>query len=388
MTMQKRKHLLSLFAFLFLLACSRDEVRLDSPQNGSELGDPLTKAELDRFILDRLQEGDEVFRWEWMNDHQLWSAAVRSDSVMAIGYKPAAEGDIRERMHEFDLQKSEWNEARQQIIDLVVGETNRLYPGRDYSLQDLLAFPENPDLPIIDLRIFNEEIVTALRRMPEVRYVEPIGYHTAAVRDRSDSGCGVTPSYSISGDFTTVSPGSKVPWNFYNMNIPTAWNTSQGDNITIAVIDTGSGDNQENLGSEFNNGWSGGRFIDRVSTLINGWWWWATNEGPHDQCGHGTQMAGLAVAPRDTDGNSIGVAYKANLLSIRAHKRVEMTSATKINTPPIVGVPDLMRWVCGPHSRTVCVTSQRLTRRMNQPPKKRTITSEVRNAPPTRKVMY
>lgn len=328
--MLKRKHLLIFSAFLFLLGCAREEVVLNNEAPAQE--DPISKAELDDFILSRLNETGEVFRWESMNDRQLWSAVVQADSLVSVGYKPAAEDDIRERMHEFDLEKTDWKEARQRIIDFVVTETSRLDLRRDYQAEDLLAFPENPYLPNLSLRVFHPEVIAGLRSMPEVRYVEPSGYYPGEVRERSNSGCSNDPDFNIAGDFTTVAPGAKVPWNFYDMNIPTAWNTSQGDNITISVIDTGSGDNQENLtGSEFTSGWSGGRFIDRASTLITGWWWWTSNEGPNDQCGHGTQMCGLATGPRDSDGNSVGAAYKANLLAIRAVSDVVISSSNETN---------------------------------------------------------
>ncbi len=328
--MLRMQRLFPLLGLLLVWACARDEA--DLQPDVLSPGDPMTRAEIDEFIVNQMNETDDVFRWSAASDRLLWSAAVQSDSVVAIGYQPAGFENLRERLHEFDPEQAQWNDARQAVIDFVLTETNRRHPGENYTLEDLLAFTENPNLPIIDLRVFDEEVIAGLRNLPEVRYAEPIGYVLRETRERSGAGCSVSPSYDIAGDFTTVSPGAKVPWNFYNMNIPAAWNTSQGDNITIAIIDTGSGDNQENLtGNEFTSGWSGGRYLDRASTLVTGWWWWASNDGPNDQCGHGTQMAGLAVAPRDTDGNSTGVAYKANGLAIRAVSDVVILGSSETN---------------------------------------------------------
>jgi subtilisin family serine protease len=101
------------------------------------------------------------------------------------------------------------------------------------------------------------------------------------------------------------------------MNIQNAWNTSQGDNIGIAVIDTGVYPEQSKLGSQFASGSSGGRSIAKFGTYAPNWWSSRT-DGPNDQCGHGTQMSGLAAAPFTTSGSTVGVAWKANLRTYRA----------------------------------------------------------------------
>ena len=50
---------------------------------------------------------------------------------------------------------------------------------------------------------------------------------------------------------------------------------------------------------------------------------------PHDRCGHGTQMSGLATGPRGSDGNAVGVAYRANLTIVRAVDDVVITSSNE-----------------------------------------------------------
>ena len=60
-------------------------------------------------------------------------------------------------------------------------------------------------------------------------------------------------------DYTTITPNAKVPWNFYNHNIPDAWNYSTGTGITIGVIDSGLSPNQSLMNSSFNDGLSSGR---------------------------------------------------------------------------------------------------------------------------------
>jgi hypothetical protein len=173
-------------------------------------------------------------------------------------------------------------------------------------------------LPILELKILHPGLVTMLREMPEIRYVEPSGYEAAEVSLRSGSGCENDPNYNInSADFTNVTPGSKIPWNFNFMNIPQAWNVSRGNNIGVCIIDTGNSPSQSRINGTFSSGESTGRYRQKYGTYVSSWWPWASPDGPNDQCGHGTQMAGLATAPKVSGGSSIGVAYEANLITVR-----------------------------------------------------------------------
>ena len=304
---------------LLVIGCSKDDAlnQIIEPTQ-STLQEPMPKAEINAFINQSLEK-NEVFRWEKASDFMLWSAIVQSDSIVAIGYQAPGTTNIKEKMHQINIQDDAWKQVKMEIIDLIVTETNNAFPNENYKAEDLLVFEEELILPVIDIKLFAPDLITKLRAMPEVRYVEPMGYIMEEIRDRSDSGCNVGPAGNLtSADYTTISPNVKVPWNFYNAGIPSAWSRSTGAGITISVIDTGTSPGQENLGSAFNSGYSQGRFIQRAGTYVSSWWWWANPDGPDDQCGHGTQMAGLATAPRGNDGNSVGVAYNSNLLAIRA----------------------------------------------------------------------
>lgn len=314
------KFLLILLATSMLVfSCSKDKIA-DEVQVADQ-SEPASRETINEFVLSQLQ-AHQVFRWEMASDHLLWSAVMRGDELVAIGYKPANEGNINERMHLIDISKDAWQAARKKVIDFVVTEMNKDFPAENFKAEDLMPLTENGTLPFINMRITSERILAALRKMPEIRYVEPSGYSFSGDDDqityRSDAGCDVSPASSIpSADYVTVSPSVKVPWNFYNSNIPAAWSTSTGAGITIAIIDTGTSPNQTKLGSEFTSGQSSGRSITRMGTYVSSWWPWASPDGPNDQCGHGTQMAGLATAPRGSGGASVGVAYKSSLLAIR-----------------------------------------------------------------------
>lgn len=334
-----RNYLLSALTAMIMLfvSCSKEAVTFEvEPQP-----EQLTKTEIDKFVYDQLQKTGQ-FYWQSTSDHMLWSASVLSDSILAIGFKPAYEGDINNRIHLVDINDKAWAQTKQRLIDFIVTETNKAFPGKNFTARDLMPLGDEAVLPFINIKVFDENIIAQLRKMPEVRYADAIGYITEdmEVRQRSDSGCDAAPDAISPADYMTITPNAKVPWNFNNMNIPGAWSRSTGRGITIAIIDTGTSKDQPKLGSQFNSGYSTGRTLTRKGTYVSSWWPWASPDGPDDQCGHGTQMAGLAAAPRGTDGTTVGVAYGANLYAVRAVGDVVILGSSETN-----GVSNALRMV-------------------------------------------
>ncbi len=260
------------------------------------------------------------FHWDQANDKMLWSAVVQSDSLISIGYAVEGMQDLESTIHEIDVNDADWRAVREALIDFVVEQENIDRKGEAVTAKDLLAFGEK-SLPYINIRISRYETLAQLRRMRVVRYVEPMGYGIEPDNNpapRSGSGCGTSAASSLpSSDYTTITPGAKVSWNYYNHNIPAAWNQSQGDNITVGLIDSGISPSQSKLNNQFSSGYSTGRYRTKLGTFVTGWWWWASIDGPDDDCGHGTAMAGTIAAPRTSSGSTVGVAYKSNLVSIR-----------------------------------------------------------------------
>lgn len=318
------------FLFVFAAACQKDDLQQSGPVDpvlDSQTTPPMPRSEINQFIERQLFRHDK-FEWNMGDVALLWSASVQSDSMMTIGYKPAREQNIDQRLHLINIQTPEWQKVRQQLVDFVVRETNREFPGNNFTAKDLMPLPESKVLPAIDIRIFSPNIIRKLREMPEVRYIEPLGYSPEGGL-RSDSGCGLTPASSIpTADYTTISPSVKQSWHQAVMNIPSAWNTSSGRGITVALLDTGTSPNQAKLMSEFNSGNSSGRTHERLGTYVS-CWFCGTPDGPNDQCGHGTQMAGLIAAPRGSGGASVGAAYNCNLLSIRVTSDVVINGSSE-----------------------------------------------------------
>lgn len=326
-----RNYLLPLAALFVLLAgCSKENLPVEEAQ--PQTLERLSRADINASVLEQLHASG-VYKWETANDQMLWSAISHGNEIAVIGYQPVGFTNIKDRIHEIDISQDEWRMVRQDLIDYVVSETKKYFPGEEITAEKLLMDqPVETHIPAFDILIKHPAIVTALRQRADVRYLEPMNYSFNEVADRSDSGCGVSPNYSIpSADYSTTSPSAKIPWNFHLMNIPSAWSTSQGDNIGVCLIDTGTSPDQPKLGSQFASGQSTGRYIARYGTYVSSWWWWASPDGPDDDCGHGTQMAGLIAGPRASGGSTVGAAYKSNLISYRATGDVVINSSSEKN---------------------------------------------------------
>ncbi len=304
-----------LIAILFVFAsCSKEKITIE----GSSEQKVMSTSELDTYIRSKIGR-DQLFYWQKAPDNIIWNGAMLSDSIVTIGYTVNGTKDLSKIMGNVDIKGEKWIETRQELAKLVLQSEKLSRNNGNLTMEDLLPFGWNQHFPQIQVQITNLDLIHKLRSNPNVRYVEPTGYflHDIA-NERSGTGCSSAPSNLNTADFSTITPNAKRPWNFSEHNITTAWNTSKGNNVKICVIDTGASDNQNNLGSQFAIGPSSGRTITKKSTHYTGSWWWKSLDSPHDDCGHGTAMAGYAAGPRGNDGNSVGVAYQADLLTIRA----------------------------------------------------------------------
>jgi serine protease len=135
------------------------------------------------------------------------------------------------------------------------------------------------------------------------------------------SGCSASTTAVNSADYTTITPGARLPWNFNNHNIPAAWNTGQGANMTIGVIDAGISSAQPLLNASFNNGDSN---VGRVVTTD-----YTYGTTAFTSCTHGTSMSGQAVGPRNNQNSTTGVAYKSNLHFIRGCDDVVLDASSE-----------------------------------------------------------
>lgn len=331
-----------IFSIILVTSCS-DEFQTDNRSATSD-GPEFSRSEINSFIQDHTNKG-KVFDWESASTSMIHSAAELSDQIIAIGYTTDAVANIEDFIGNKESLPKSFIEKRDQILEQILASEKAYTNNTSLTLKDILPFELDNEIPTLAIKVTSLETLEDLRGDISIRYVEPMGYDfvaesTVITNQKSSSGCNGSPNYGINGnDYTnTTSYNAKIPWNFTNHNIQSAWNQSQGDNVSICIIDTGASDSQDNLGSQFTSGNSSGRYIQKYSTKYSGSWWWKTLDSPHDQCGHGTSMAGLAAAPWGNDGNSLGVAYKANLVTVRATEDVIISSSNEKN-----GVKDALK---------------------------------------------
>ena len=318
--------LLPLCALLLCFGCAK-ETAVFTP---IDQADPIDRTDINQRLYEALEK-QGTYNWAQADDELLWSAGMQSDSIFALGYQPAGFTNIESQMHRIDLNSAQWQAPLNALLqDILTGE-QALDP--TLTRTDLLPMGPPRGTPSLSVRITNAETIQRLRTRAEVRYLEPMGYELppigGQVSVRSSSGCGgAVPNYNLNpADYQNIAPNVKQSWHHATSNVSGAWSNSTGSGVTVAVIDSGTSFSQENLGSAFNSGYSQGRSVERVSTFYTGWWWWRSLTSPDDDCGHGTQMAGLATAPRGADGNAVGIAYGANLLGIKAVEDVVISSS-------------------------------------------------------------
>lgn len=330
-----KRILTALVAITFLWSCSTDEENLELKEELVETPQPIEvipKEKIDEFIISSLRKNNE-FNWSEANDVMLWSALVHADSLLTIGYTVAGEGNINERITSINVKDREWVRSKDEIL-LETTEVLSYKYDKEVTVSELPNFTHEV-LPFVEVKVSDLEVISRLRSLDNVRYIEPLGYEvdfqTYGSGERySDKGCSNVGDFNLTPDtYTTVSPNAKMSWNYPQMGIDQAWNYSTGQGITIGLIDTGLSPNQTKLGNEFNSGLSGNRTVERYGFYATGMWWWKEIDGPDDQCGHGTAMAGVIAAPRSTSGSSVGVAYNANLIGVRGTGDVVINSGNE-----------------------------------------------------------
>ena len=93
-------------------------------------------------------------------------------------------------------------------------------------------------------------------------------------------------------------------WDMAKISAPSAWDIAQGNNVTVADIDTGADPNHEDL----------------QANLIPGYDFTANTSVMHDGHGHGTHTAGTIAAVGNNSKGVIGVAFHAKVLPLKAIK--------------------------------------------------------------------
>ncbi|HVI45711.1 MAG TPA: S8 family serine peptidase [Chitinophaga sp.] len=282
-------------------------------------------ADINRFIKNELQTKGK-FEWSAASINMVQGALLHSDSILSVGYQPAGFSGLNEKIHTIDIHSSEWQAAREEVLRII--RENEKGAATIVFNQDIL--------PVIDVKVSRQATLKALRSSSLVRYAEPTGYGdltntTSAPQTESSSssgsgsGCGGNTgdnSLVAGAHYFNMQPGTKKSWNYTYSKIDEAWTNATGKGIKVMIIDTGVSPDQENLGDDFNQGASSGRTIQKKVTRPGG----TTADG----CGHGTKMASVCAAPRGNDNSMTGVAYNANLVTVRAADDVLISGSDEV----------------------------------------------------------
>ena len=125
-------------------------------------------------------------------------------------------------------------------------------------------------------------IAKALEKNPLIEFAEPDML--------------VEPSEVIPDD-----PKFPNQWHLPKIQAPTAWDTSTGSGITVAVLDTGVDPDHPDL----------------VNRLVPGWNSVSLNDDTTPVMGHGTWVAGVVAAETNNGIGVASVAYNAHVMPIR-----------------------------------------------------------------------
>ncbi len=312
----KKLQLVVLAAFaIIVIGCTKDNPLTEETQEidlTSETSQELlTIPQINRIIDEQLRRTGD-FSWAKTSDQVLWSATVHGSGILTIGYGDKGESFRTEKNTRLTDSK---NAIVSEIISIEKGTRKET------------LFEDDDVLNVIDVQVKSIETISELRKRNDIRYMEPNAYSffysEQYPQTRSSSGCGMDGQTLNSNDYRTVAPGSLVSWTFDEHNIEQAWSYSTGAGVTVGLIDTGVSQSQPLLGSNFNDGYSNGRTIQKYGTFIDSSWWWSNNyDGPHDKCGHGTSMGATIASPRNNDNLPVGVAYNSNLIAYRATEDV------------------------------------------------------------------
>ncbi len=293
-----KKIIIILIGLILVVSCTKEEVN-DIVTNNSSLEESqklLSVVEINSYIEEQLKKDADLL-WIKAPANVLWSAVIHGDGYLSIGY--GKEGN-------FSYQKSlESNRTKEKILDILKSKEVLAKSNPITDQQEVLQY--------VEVKIANLETIVALQKTNDIRYLEPSSYANFLDLNndgqaQKNFGCARNGRTVNPEDYRVTAPNSWIPWTFDIHNIPEAWQYSTGAGITVGIIDSGISDSQKFLGSDFNDGFSSGRSIQKLGTF---------DGSVVDDCGHGTAMSAAIAGPRNDDAMPVGVAYNCNLVSYR-----------------------------------------------------------------------
>ena len=94
------------------ISCKKNNFQEENIAKSEEL---LTIKQINAFIKTQ-QQTIGKFEWSTASDVMIWSALQKSDKIASIGYKPAAEVDVANRLHLINIQDAAWVDAKEKTL--------------------------------------------------------------------------------------------------------------------------------------------------------------------------------------------------------------------------------------------------------------------------------
>jgi len=293
--------------------------------------DVLSKRELNERMAELAMKNNGEFDWRLADDFMIYSGLkqAKDADILMIGYKlPTIKGD-----YSWDLNQSatkDWLIIRETLLKVAFEEEQKHNSELKSPNEILVAVSK--EMPNFDLKITQLSTLQKLRETGLVRYMEPTyvpdNYLGSNGQAKSGGGFGCGDNTGVHGlqineDYYSYPqfPLRKISWQLRDHSMQFAWflnangyAQTANKRFTIAYIDTGLSSIQPIMNQNFDDGDSQGRFAVSFSTLPNGR---GGVVSPEDVCGHGTASASIGTSP-SYDNKLMGVAYKANLVSVKA----------------------------------------------------------------------
>ncbi len=137
------------------------------------------------------------------------------------------------------------------------------------------------------------------------------------------------PAFSFT---RTARPNELINWGQRFTHLPQAWQRTQGEDVTVCVVDTGIDAGHPDLAPA----------IDDAEDFAG------SAKGPVDEVGHGTHVAGIIAARADGRG-VVGVAPKVRILSAKVLKRPGRPVSSR-------DVAAAIRWGAERGARLICLS--------------------------------
>jgi len=148
--------------------------------------------------------------------------------------------------------------------------------------------------------VTNVEEDLYLKWIEETPAALPLSYVTDNLNRSQNEGVETQESLQIPAKPARTPEEIEIPWGVKRVNAPGVWNTTMGEGVKVAVIDTGIDYNHPDLKAVYAGGYNA-----VVSTKT-----------PLDDQGHGTHVSGTIAAVRDAKG-VVGIAPKVQLYAVK-----------------------------------------------------------------------